>query len=100
MINSAAETRTKIVFERAWVILNYNMVFLRESKLTILNLSKRLHIDLREFSAINSKDLFDVLEEKIEEDIGYEQWLANTKEAFKNTKGRLWLGKNSVSSYL
>ena len=73
------------------------MVFLRVPKWALLKLSNYHDITIRHFSAIASKDLFDVLEEKAEEDIGYEQWLASTKEAFKNTKGRLWLGKNSVS---
>lgn len=75
------------------------MVFLRIPKRPHLKLSNYNDILMRRFSATNSKDLFDVLEEKVEEDIGYEQWLASTKEAFKNTKGKLWLGKNSVSEY-
>lgn len=50
----------------------------------------------RSYSTAPAKDLFDVLEEKVEEDIGYEQWLLNTKEALKNSKGRFWLGKSTV----
>lgn len=73
------------------------MVFLRVPKWPILKLSSYHDISMRHFSADASKDLFDVLEEKVEEDIGYEQWLASTKETFKNTKGRFWLGKNSVN---
>lgn len=49
------------------------------------------------YNTLASKDLFDVLEEKVEEDIGYDQWVTNTKEALKNSKGRFWLGKSSVS---
>jgi hypothetical protein len=75
------------------------MAILRASKFSLLKLSNYHDINLRHFSAANSKDLFDVLEEKVEEDIGFEQWIASTKEAFKNTKGRLWLGKSSVSLY-
>ena len=50
---------------------------------------------LRQFTA-TTKDLFDVLEEKVEEEIGYDQWLASTKESLKNSKGPYWLGKSSV----
>lgn len=55
-----------------------------------------LRVYYRSYSTAPAKDLFDVLEEKVEEDIGYEQWLLNTKEALKNSKGRFWLGKSTV----
>ncbi len=48
------------------------------------------------YTSSSSKDLFEVLEEKIEEDIGYDQWITNTKELLKNSKGRFWLGKSTV----
>ena len=60
------------------------------SKINIFSINYRL------YSIALPKDLFEVLEEKIEEDIGYEQWLSNTKEALKNSKGRFWLGKSTV----
>lgn len=56
------------------------------------NFIKLIHSD-----KTSNKDLFDILEEKIEEDIGYDQWLASTKKALSNSKGRFWIGKNSVS---
>lgn len=87
------------VYGIAWVRLNCIMVFLRVpacSPLSLFNYSKNMPCY---FSVAASKDLFEVLEEKVAEDVGYEQWLASTKEALKNSKGRLWLGKNSVSSY-
>ena len=73
------------------------MVIKKVSKSPLLKLTSLSNNSLRKFSAVKSEDLFEVLEEKAEEDIGYEQWLASTKEALKNTKGRFWLGKNSVS---
>lgn len=44
----------------------------------------------------DSNDVFDILEEKVEEEIGYDQWLSNTKEALSKSKGKYWLGKTTV----
>ena len=51
------------------------------------------------YSTSCSDDLFDVLEEKTEENIGYDQWVANTKASLKNSKGRFWLGKSTVMNH-
>jgi hypothetical protein len=46
----------------------------------------------------SANDVFKVLEENDEEEVGFEQWLSNTKETFKTSKGRFWLGKRNVLS--
>ena len=73
------------------------MSFLRTFQSSLLKNIPYCSVSFRFYSISQSKDLFEVLEEKIEEDIGYEQWLSNTKEALKNSKGRFWLGKLTVN---
>lgn len=45
-----------------------------------------------------SADIFDALEEEVEQDVGYDEWLKSTKAALSTSKGRYWLGKTSVGS--
>lgn len=78
--------------------LNCTIAMLKISKWSPFEISRKIHASMRYFSETSSKDLFEVLEEKIEEDIGYEQWFANTKEALNNSKGKFWLGKTTVSN--
>lgn len=63
-------------------------------------LSNTLYLNSCFLSTSSSKDLFEVLEEKAEEDIGYDQWLLKAKESLNNSKGRFWLGKSFVSIHL
>lgn len=72
------------------------MAMLKISKWSPFEISKKITVSLRYFSESSSKDLFEVLEEKMEEDMGYEQWLTSTKAALNNSKGKFWLGKTSV----
>lgn len=59
--------------------------------------AKFTRIDFPKFYSSSSKDIFDILEEKVEEDIDYDVWLKNTKKAMENSKGKFWLGKSSVN---
>lgn len=81
--------------------MGWSKLQMRFSKLSRFSTPKIQHsllLNTRLYSDTSTnKDLFDILEEKVEEDIGYDQWLASTKEALKNSKGRFWIGKTSVS---
>lgn len=73
------------------------MSVLRTFKLPCPKIKSQFFISYRPYSVAPSEDLFEVLEEKVEEDIGYEQWLSKTKEALQTSKGRFWLGKSTVN---
>ena len=75
------------------------MSVLRQSHFGLYSRCNRVLAGTCTFSTLPSKDLFEALEEKVEEDIGFDQWLASTKEGLKNTKGRYWLGKSTVLQY-
>lgn len=75
------------------------MLFLKLTELSGFKSRSSLLSIIRPYSETSKKDLFDILQEKVEEDVGYDQWLASTKEALTNSKGKFWLGKSSVSFF-
>lgn len=78
-------------------LVNCTMAYLKIPRRNVMRVYEFLNIKACSYTNSSSKDLFDVLEEKVEEDIGYDQWINNTKEALKTSKGRFWLGKVSVN---
>lgn len=71
------------------------MILLPFNRLLVANRSVR-PFRLFATAAEKSADIFDALEEEVEQDVGFDEWLKSTKAALSSSKGRFWLGKTSV----